>query len=182
MKSDISGRKAMERELTRLVTTDSHTGLANRGHFLDRLGLALARYCRHNTPMVLLMLDLDHFKRINDAFGHAAGDLVLLHFAQLLRRCLRQIDLPGRLGGEEFAILLPDTEVGGACEFAERFRRELAEHPSRLNGQALAVTVSIGVTPFLVNDQHIDLVLARADRALYRAKHLSRNRVELEEA
>jgi diguanylate cyclase (GGDEF)-like protein/PAS domain S-box-containing protein len=182
VKSDITQRKAMERELTLLATTDSLTGLANRRHFLEQMSLALARFSRHGTPTGLLMIDIDHFKRINDQHGHAAGDAVLQHLASLLRSHLRQIDLPGRLGGEEFAVLLPDTGIEGACEFAERLRAELAGNPPCINGRRSVVTVSIGVTQFLAEDQDIDLVLARADRALYRAKRLSRDRVETEAA
>lgn len=178
VKQDISARKEVEVELRRLAATDTLTGLANRRHFLDQMALALARCQRHDTPTTLLMLDLDFFKRVNDQYGHATGDEVLRHVAGIMAASLRRIDLLGRLGGEEFAILLPDTDVEGATEFAERLRQETAAHPATTPAGEILVTISIGVTPLFADDEHVDTVLARADRALYRAKGNGRNRVE----
>jgi len=181
VKQDISARRAVETELRHLATTDVLTGLANRRHFLDQVGLALARQQRHDTPSALLMLDLDWFKRVNDRYGHATGDIVLRHVATVMSASLRRVDLLGRLGGEEFAILLPDTEAAGAQEFAERLRQEVAAQPAVTPAGEISITVSIGVTSFVPQDG-IDTLLARADRALYRAKANGRDRVELEEA
>ncbi len=177
---NITARKQMEQELRYLAATDVLTGLANRRHFLDQMRLALARHQRHDTPTALLMLDLDWFKRVNDRYGHAVGDEVLQHYANVIQSSLRRIDLLGRLGGEEFAILLPDTEATGAYEFAERVRHLAATEPAQTKAGDIPVTLSIGVTVFAPHDHGTDVILARADRALYRAKENGRNRVELE--
>ncbi len=177
---NITARKQMEQELRYLAATDVLTGLANRRHFLDQMRLALARHQRHDTPTALLMLDLDWFKRVNDRYGHAVGDEVLQHYANVIQSSLRRIDLLGRLGGEEFAVLLPDTEATGAYEFAERVRQLAANEPAQTKAGDIKVTLSIGVTVFSPHDHGTDVILARADRALYRAKANGRNRVELE--
>jgi diguanylate cyclase (GGDEF)-like protein len=124
------------------------------------------------------MLDLDYFKRVNDTFGHTVGDAVLRHVAGLARSRLRGIDLFGRLGGEEFAVLLPGTALTGALEFAERLRQHVAENPTPCDNGPIAITVSIGVTELDPQDSGPSNVLARADRALYGAKEAGRNRVE----
>lgn len=174
---DISLRKAMEQELMRLATTDSLTGLPNRRHFMEKLEYELARIKRFGKPACLLMLDLDHFKRVNDTYGHAAGDAVLRHFATLSQSSLREIDLIGRLGGEEFGVLLPGTDMAGALELAERLRLAVAAAPVQVEEDAIPVTVSVGVAAFHPADPHPDDILARADVALYKAKESGRNRV-----
>jgi diguanylate cyclase (GGDEF)-like protein/PAS domain S-box-containing protein len=179
---NITERKVLERSLVHLAATDPLTGLANRRHFLDQMALALARQQRHDTVTALLMLDLDWFKKVNDRYGHATGDEVLRHVAAVMTTSLRRIDLLGRLGGEEFAILLPDTEADGAHEFAERLRQRVTAQPARTESGEIRVTLSIGVTPFSPQDGDIDAILARADRALYRAKENGRDRAELEPA
>ncbi|MCC8998209.1 MAG: diguanylate cyclase, partial [Candidatus Contendobacter sp.] len=180
MMQDITERKALELELRRLATTDPLTDLANRRHFLAQVELELARFKRYAKPTALLMFDLDHFKRVNDQYGHAAGDDVLRHFSAVARQMLRQVDLLGRLGGEEFAALLPGTDFEGAQQLAERLRRIVAESPVTTAGGVIKVTVSIGVTAFAPTDSVADAILGRADRALYRAKNQGRNRVEIE--
>ena len=180
MIQDITERKALELELRRLATTDPLTDLANRRHFLAQMELELARFKRYAKPTTLLMFDLDHFKQVNDTYGHAAGDAVLRHFSAIARQVLRQIDLLGRLGGEEFAALLPDTDFEGAQQLTERLRRTVAESPLTMASGIISVTVSIGVTPFAPTDSAPDAILSRADRALYRAKDQGRNRVEIE--
>jgi diguanylate cyclase (GGDEF)-like protein len=177
---NITAHKRMEQELRYLAATDALTGLANRRHFLDQMRLALARHHRHETPTALLMLDLDWFKRVNDQYGHAVGDEVLRNFADVVQASLRNIDLLGRLGGEEFSILLPDTDATGAYEFAERVRQRAASQPVQTLAGEVTVTLSIGATSFVPQDKNTDVILARADRALYRAKENGRNRVELE--
>ena len=179
---NITERKVLERRLVHLAATDPLTGLANRRHFLDQMALALARQQRHDTPTALLMIDLDWFKKVNDRYGHATGDEVLRHVAAIMTTSLRRIDLLGRLGGEEFAILLPDTEASGAHEFAERLRQRVAAQPARTAAGEISSTLSIGVTAFSPQDSSIDAILARADRALYRAKGQGRDRAELEPA
>jgi diguanylate cyclase (GGDEF)-like protein/PAS domain S-box-containing protein len=177
---DITQRRALEQEMRRLATTDSLTGLVNRRVFLAQVARELERFQRYARPVALLMLDLDSFKRINDARGHAAGDSVLQHFADIARQSLRKIDVLGRLGGEEFAALLPGTDAAGAVQLAERLRQAVAEQPAEIEGGSLAYTVSVGVTWFASGDSNADSILARADRALYRAKDNGRNRVEAE--
>jgi diguanylate cyclase (GGDEF)-like protein/PAS domain S-box-containing protein len=179
---NITARKKMEQELRYIAATDALTGLANRRHFLDQMRLALARHQRHDIQTALLMLDLDWFKQVNDRYGHAVGDEVLQHFASITETSLRRIDLLGRLGGEEFAVLLPDTDANGAYEFAERLRVLAVSEPAHTHAGDIVVTVSIGVTTFAPQDQNIDVILARADLALYRAKANGRNRVEQEVA
>lgn len=178
VKEDITARKRQEHELQRLASTDPLTGVRNRRAFMERLEAELARVRRYGKPAALLMLDLDHFKRVNDSYGHAAGDTVLRQFAALVRAALRQTDSFGRLGGEEFAVLLPETELSGAAELAERMRAQLERTPIEAGGQALHITASIGLTLLESTDPHADTALARADDALYRAKSMGRNRVE----
>ena len=142
------------------------------------MGTELQRIRRYGNGACLLMLDLDHFKRVNDRLGHASGDEVLRHFTALVQRHLRTTDLLGRLGGEEFGVLLTETPLAGAGEFAERLRRHLEAEPAPTARGAVAVTVSIGVTAMAPSDGAPDDVLARADEALYQAKSRGRNRVE----
>jgi len=177
--TDITERKRMEADLQELATTDSLTGLANRRHFLDRLDNELARLRRiGDQPVAVLMLDLDHFKRVNDIYGHATGDAVLRHFAALLRDEARKIDIGGRVGGEEFAIILPGADPAAARVFAERLRHKVAITPFVRDGQSITVTVSIGIAAMNPTDASVDAALDRADEALYRAKQGGRNRVE----
>lgn len=177
---DITERKRVENELHVLATTDPLTGVANRRRFLDQMEMELARLKRYGEPAALLIIDIDYFKHVNDRHGHAAGDRVLCHLTHLANALLRRNDLFGRLGGEEFGILLPVTSIDGASEFAERFRQHVSDNPAQVDQAGIAFTVSIGVTEFHPDDNHPDRVLARADAALYRAKGNGRNRVEVE--
>jgi|GEM_PF-888665 len=178
---DITSRKRMEAELQRLATTDTLTGIANRRHFMRQLDLELERVRRYGKAAALLMLDLDHFKCVNDEYGHAAGDAVLRHFVDLTLRRLRRVDIFGRIGGEEFCILLPDTGLDGALEFAETLRRQVAAgacEDARAASVAIHYTVSIGVSGCGDGHCDADAILAQADLALYKAKTGGRNRVE----
>jgi diguanylate cyclase (GGDEF)-like protein/PAS domain S-box-containing protein len=177
--SDISERKKVEDELIHLATTDSLTGVANRRHFMEELETELSRTRRSGRSSTLLMVDIDHFKNINDTYGHAAGDVVLCHFAELAMLHLRRADHFGRLGGEEFAFLLPETDIAGAWQFAERFRRMVADTPVPCPNRPISIsfTVSIGIAKFEPDDSATDSILARADAALYKAKENGRNRV-----
>ena len=178
---DISERKRAEAELREMATTDFLTGLANRRHFMARMTGEMARLQRLDNPhAAVLMLDLDHFKHINDAHGHAAGDAMLRHFAALMRDELRKIDSVGRVGGEEFAIILPGANLDEAGVFAERLRQKVATTPLTLDDQVISITVSIGIASMRTTDVNADTALIRADEALYRAKKNGRNRVELE--
>ena len=177
---DISENKRREEALVALANTDALTGVANRRHFLERLQAELGRVSRHATQASLLMIDLDHFKQVNDNFGHATGDEVLRNLAALSRQTLRHSDVIGRLGGEEFAALLPDDDAVSAMQTAERLRKALETHPVRTaDGTAVTVTASIGVTRLRPDDRKPETPLGRADNALYQAKNEGRNRVML---
>ncbi|MBJ7312696.1 CHASE domain-containing protein [Rugamonas sp. CCM 8940] len=177
---DITERKRMNDELLLLATTDFLTGLPNRREFMARLEDEQARLQRDgNARAAVLMLDIDHFKRVNDEFGHAAGDAVLRHLAELMRDGQRKIDTLGRVGGEEFAVLLPGADLAAAGAFAERLRQRIADSPLQLDGRRLTVTVSVGIGALSGADAGFDAALIRADQALYSAKRGGRNRVEL---
>lgn len=179
---DISERKRMEAELRELAATDALTGLPNRRHFMLQLGSELARVQRQpSLKSALLMLDLDHFKLVNDNYGHGVGDAVLRHFAELAGNEMRKVDTLGRLGGEEFAILLPDTDLPGAQFVAERLRQRVESSAFLSKGQPVALTVSVGIGLIDPADHSVEAVLARCDQALYVAKRKGRNRVELNE-
>lgn len=175
---DISERKRMESELRELATTDHLTGLPNRRHFMSCFEeqLALIRRQVINGAAVLMM-DIDHFKRVNDTFGHATGDALLRHIAELMREGLRKIDAVGRIGGEEFAFLLAGTDLAGAHVFAERLRQNIEATPLVHNEQTILATVSIGIAVMETTDSSPDGALVRADQALYRAKAGGRNQV-----
>lgn len=166
-------------ELTRrLATTDPLTGVYNRRTFVELADMALARAQRTGKPLSLLMLDLDHFKRVNDRHGHLVGDQVLKSFVRVAETCLRREDLLVRFGGEEFCVLLPDTTLEGAMALAERVRVLVAETPLRAGKAQINVTVSFGVDTIREGEPGtVDLLLERADAALYRAKRGGRNRV-----
>jgi hypothetical protein len=177
---DIARRKAMEAELMRLATTDALTGIANRRRFLEYTENELARVKRFSETSFLLMLDLDNFKSVNDIWGHSVGDAALRHFADLCRLRVRQADFFGRLGGEEFAIVLSRTDREGALQFAEALRRSVAESPVQSAKGEVPLTVSIGIARFEENDETSDNILVRADMALYRAKAAGRNSVAID--
>ena len=177
IKEDISERKALEEQLQTLASTDPLTGLFNRRVFLEKLEQELTKVTRiPYYSAVLLMLDLDFFKRINDTYGHAMGDQVLKTFAEIARNNSRNIDIPARLGGEEFAILLCGTEQNDASTMAERLREQVADLLIEHKLGLVKITVSIGGTVLSANDTHVEAVLHRADTALYQAKDLGRNR------
>lgn len=175
--NDISERKAMEIELQRLATTDELTSAATRRYFLDLAGQELRRARRFSHPLSVLVFDIDHFKPVNDQFGHAAGDTVLRAVSASVRRVLREVDTFGRIGGEEFAVVLPETEASNAIQAAERLRRAVGGTAHGVEGLG-AVTVSVGVAELMDGDQGLEDLMDRADNALYRAKRQGRNRVE----
>ncbi len=176
---DITERKRVNDELVQLATTDFLTGLPNRRQFMLRLDDEQARLQRDvGGRAAVLMLDIDHFKEINDAHGHDCGDAVLRHLAGLMRDSQRKIDMLGRVGGEEFAILLPGADMEAARAFAERLRQRIADTPLAHKGGAIAITVSIGIAALAQAERDGDAALVRADQALYCAKRGGRNRVE----
>ncbi|MCG6575585.1 diguanylate cyclase [Pseudomonas sp. AF32] len=157
---------------------DPLTGLPNRAAWSERLEHEVAQWQRHGNSLLLAILDLDHFKRINDNYGHLAGDRVLKIIAAVLRKRLRGSDFIARFGGEEFVLLLPDTPLTAGAGLAEHFRAAIEACPFHFKGEPVTITVSIGLTSFKTGERS-DLVLKRADQALYRAKAAGRNRVEL---
>ena len=174
---DITRRKDLEEKLRQLATTDELTGIFNRRSFLEqgRTLFALAR--RHQRPLSVLVLDLDKFKNVNDTHGHHVGDMVLRHFADLVSKNQRVEDVFGRLGGEEFALVLGETEKDTALKTAERLRRIVAETPLETNLGPVSITVSIGVAAYREQDMDLGEIMRRADKALYRAKAQGRNQV-----
>lgn len=175
---DITERKRLESEMRELAATDMLTGLPNRRAFIARLEAEHARLRRFDTQQAaVLMLDLDYFKRINDTWGHPAGDAVLRHVAQVIKDEIREVDGCGRLGGEEFAIVLAGAAPVAAREFAERLRRTIAEVCVVFEDANIRITASIGVAALGVDDETADAALQRADRALYKAKGVGRDRV-----
>ena len=163
--------------LERLASSDSLTELDNRRCFFEKAGAEVERARRYGHRLSLQMLDIDHFKTINDRYGHVAGDRVLMAMGEILRANLRHSDVAARIGGEEFAILLPETSLDDAWAHAERIRQS-ATRLSVMNGTvSLSLTVSIGVAELGAGDSSIEPVLMRADSCLYRAKQEGRNRV-----
>lgn len=165
-------------EMARLATTDSLTGLPNRHAFLERAESARLAALRLRQPLALAMMDIDHFKQINDRFGHASGDEALTVFARTARATLRAHETVGRLGGEEFAMVLPGTDLAGALQAAERLRRAVREAAVITSGTPYTMTVSMGVVVLDPNET-LGMALARADHALYAAKNGGRDRVEV---
>lgn len=174
---DVTERKKVEQKLELLARTDSLTGLANRRHFMEVAEQELSRTLRYGGELSALMLDIDHFKSVNDTYGHHTGDLVIQKLGDIFRATLRDIDCVGRIGGEEFAVILPQTGAPQAAEAAERLR--LAVTTARVpleKGLPLRFSVSIGVAT-LREPCNLDTLLGSSDTALYTAKHNGRNRV-----
>jgi diguanylate cyclase (GGDEF)-like protein/PAS domain S-box-containing protein len=166
-------------ELRRLASASDHlTGIANRRTFFEAAALEFERRNRMPRPLSLILFDLDHFKRINDTHGHAAGDAVLRHFASLLTATFRQIDVVARVGGEEFAVLLPSTDLDAAQASANRLRQAFAEVSIEVDGLRIPCTVSGGVATVDDRTDDIEALMKHADRALYAAKGAGRNRIE----
>ena len=176
---DISRRVETERKLVELATTDPLTGLLNRRRFMELAREELARAGRYGHHVSLLMLDLDRFKSVNDTHGHQAGDLVLCELARVVQRGLRQVDVMGRIGGEEFAVLMPETDVLQALVAAERLRRAVEASAVEADEVKINFTVSIGVAQAAPGEQTtLRLLFKLADDALYQAKDTGRNRVQ----
>jgi diguanylate cyclase (GGDEF)-like protein len=161
------------------ASIDPLTGVLNRRDLLAKGGAELERAGRYGHPCTVLMLDIDHFKSINDTFGHAEGDVALQRFAAACEEILRQNDMFGRMGGEEFAIVLPETNSEGGHQLAERLRARVAEIEIAAESERRRMTVSIGLAEQSSVDENIEVLLSRADRALYNAKQAGRNRVAL---
>jgi diguanylate cyclase (GGDEF)-like protein len=177
LKTALEEQKKLSQKLEKLATIDSLTEIPNRRYFLDLANKELQRTQRYGQEFSLLMLDLDYFKNVNDTYGHAAGDEVLIQMTKTTTNCLRNVDIFGRLGGEEFAILLPQTCKQQAEYVAERIRKNVAETSVETPDALITITLSIGITIYQKEDQKIEDILKRADQALYEAKAQGRNRV-----
>lgn len=180
LKFIVSGHieSAYHEEIYRLVTTDGLTGLSNRRAFEDALGREFSRSTRYARPMSLLMIDVDHFKRVNDLHGHLAGDAALRQVGALLRVSIRRDDLAGRFGGEEFAVLLPEIDYADAMRVAEKLRALVRDKRIVFEGAAIPLTVSLGVATRGPADAQPTDLLRRADEALLVAKSAGRDRVQ----
>lgn len=166
-----------QEKLILLAASDPLTGLVNRRRFLEMGQAELERSLRYGRPLAVLVMDVDHFKRVNDSFGHATGDLVLRQTAQACLAVLREPDVLGRLGGDEFAALLPETTLEGALALAERLRQAVGGLRLDYRGQAVRTSLSIGVAAMKPDDTPHGLI-ERADAALYKAKHQGRDQVQ----
>ena len=171
------------RALSELSARDALTGLYNRWYVMEKIESEMNRSLRHGSPVAVLMMDIDHFKRVNDTWGHAVGDEVLKAVGQVLRDSCRVYDVPGRYGGEEFCVVLPETKLGSSPAVAERIRTRVEAAAVAVAGTSVTVTASIGIAG--LDEETADAILTatalvdRADRALYVAKHRGRNRVEM---
>ncbi|NUU33491.1 GGDEF domain-containing protein [Pseudomonas sp. C2B4] len=178
MEQEALGFREHLEEQRQKALIDPLTGLPNRAAWSERLDHEIREWQQHGNTLMLAMLDLDHFKRINDNYGHLAGDKVLKIIATVLRKRLRGTDFIARFGGEEFVLLMPSTVPAAGMKLLEHLRTSIEACPFHFKGERVTVTISMGLTAFKPGE-HSDLVLKRADQALYRAKNAGRNRVEL---
>jgi diguanylate cyclase (GGDEF)-like protein len=174
--SVVTTRVERYRELRTLMLHDSLTGLVNHSRLQQQLESESARALRQRRPLSLAMIDIDHFKQVNDRYGHPVGDRVLKNLSRFLRQRLRTSDVVARYGGEEFAVLLSDTDQNTACQVMEALRRDFALIPHETEGENLTVTFSVGIASIPRHASVRELLVA-ADQALYKAKHAGRNRV-----
>ncbi len=168
----------LQNDLLNLALTDVLTGIANRRAFMDRLNAEVARAIRHSTALCVAMVDIDHFKKVNDTYGHATGDIVIKTIAETLSDGLREVDTVGRLGGEEFATILPDSRLEDGMKTCDRLRQSIEDCVMQTEEDAaLQVTASLGLVEYARSDQSADTLLSLADEALYKSKEGGRNRV-----
>ena len=168
----------LNEKLKHLATRDSLTDVLNRGSFFETAQQSLVLSQRQKSTASFILMDLDYFKRINDTYGHFIGDKVLIHFTQTLQSFLRKSDLLGRVGGEEFAIFLPDTGLEDAFQLADKIRQTISDATLEVEGKTVTYTVSLGIESSEPEDQFIDQLFKRADLKLYGAKDKGRDRVE----
>ncbi len=176
--SEVSELRKDLDNLSRLVRTDTLTGIANFRYFQQALEQEIERTQRSGQPTSLIMLDIDFFKRVNDQWGHETGNRALVHLAKLLQKIIRKLDIPCRYGGEEFAVILPDTTLSACLPVAERIRQGIASAPLNIDGQPLSMTVSLGIATYTDNiKKSVEELVEQADHYLYQAKKNGRNRV-----
>ena len=176
---DVTEQKLREDQLYQRATRDALSGLFNRGHFMEQATLEIDRARRFAEPFSVIIIDIDHFKKINDTYGHEVGDKAIAVLAHTLAKDVRKIDICGRIGGEEFALALPRANKEPAMEFAQRLRRRIAEQRVVINpGKEIGFTASLGVASLRSTTRDLAELMRNADAALYRAKREGRNRVE----
>lgn len=165
-------------ELSNLVRTDTLTGIANYRYFVQALEQEIERTQRSGQPTSLIMLDIDFFKKVNDQWGHEIGNQALIHLSRLLQKIVRKLDIPCRYGGEEFAIILPDTNLSACLPVAERIREGIEKSPLDVAGQPLRMTVSLGIATYTDKQETtVEALVKQADDYLYQAKENGRNQV-----
>ncbi len=178
---DISERKKMEKVIQELLITDPLTGLYNRRYFFSVANALIAESTRYGHPITFMLLDLDRFKNINDTYGHMKGDLALQHLANSIRYTTRESDIIARFGGDEFVILLPQSDKTQAAHLAERLQKHLSENPIQSMDNNFYINVSIGAACITTSNEVvlIDKLIERADQALYKAKQEGRNLIRI---
>ncbi|MGZ9713057.1 diguanylate cyclase [Glaciimonas sp. GNP009] len=176
---DITNRNREAGTRLMAISSDYLTGIANRRTLFEAAELEFRRWHRHPRPLSFMVIDADFFKKVNDTYGHGVGDLVLCHLATTLKNTMRDIDTVARIGGEEFAVLLPSTGLDGATQLAERFRNNVEAATVNADGVEIKYTISIGISTMEASVSGFDALLDRADKALYEAKHSGRNTVKI---
>lgn len=165
-------------ELSNQVRTDPLTGIANYRYFSQALEQEIERTQRSGLPTSLIMLDIDHFKKVNDQWGHEVGNQALVHLSLLLQKSVRKLDIPCRYGGEEFAVILPDTTLAACLPVAERIRQGIEKSPVDVAGHPMKITASLGITTYWGQQQtSVEELVSQADKYLYQAKQAGRNQV-----
>jgi diguanylate cyclase (GGDEF)-like protein/PAS domain S-box-containing protein len=175
--ADITERKKLQEELRQQATTDELTRISNRRHFMELAQSEIKRALRLKRSPAIALIDIDHFKQVNDTFGHSAGDQALIAFTKICQKQIREIDVFARFGGDEFVLLLPETSQEQAYEVLERVRLVLTAQPLDLGGNPVALTISAGIASLSDDKETFDTLLSQADQALYRAKEAGRNKV-----
>jgi len=178
MIDDITDRKIHEEKLKEYATKDSLTGLFNRRHFFETGDSELKRHTRHKRPVSVIIADADYFKKVNDTCGHQAGDEVLKAISSIIMNSIRSEDTAARIGGEEFAVLLPETSIEKALVIAERIREKISMAETETHSGPVSITLSLGVAEYNYAEDDIFTLINCADKALYTAKRNGRNRVE----
>lgn len=174
---DISQQKAMEAQLRDMAEKDFLTGIFNRRHFIETAEKEISRSKRYDATLSVAMLDIDWFKKINDQFGHAAGDAVLKGVARISQDSLRDTDIMGRIGGEEFAILLIESDLKSSLIVAERLKKNIESNTFRFEDQEIRCTISTGISELIPKEDTLEAIMKRADAALYEAKKAGRNQI-----
>jgi len=167
-----------ETQLRELAMKDPLTGVSNRRHFMEQLESELKKVVRHKRPLAFMMIDIDHFKSVNDTYGHHAGDMVLKGIANMIKSMLREVDCFGRFGGEEFAAFLPETDAASALVVGERIRNKIESAEWVVGDSKIICTISIGISAYLADDKKVEFLIKQADDALYLAKESGRNKVK----